>query len=77
MLDYRAIHDSDPAADVAAFYKFVKTSPHMEVTKAQLVDKMKMLRKKYCNNARQGKKGKDPTFSKPHEQKTYELLKKI
>ena len=77
MLDYRAIHDSDPAVDAAAFYEFVKKSLHMEVIKAQLVDKMKMLRKKYRNNGRRGKKGKDPTFSKPHEQKTYELLKKI
>ena len=77
MLDYRAIHDSDPVTDAAAFYEFVKKSLQMELTKAQLVDKMKMLRKKYRNNARRGKKGKDPTFSKPHEQKTYKLLKKI
>ena len=77
MLDYRPIHDSDPAANVAAFYEFVKKSLHMEVTKAQLVDKMKRLRKKYRNNVGRGKKGKDPTFSKPHERKTYELLKKI
>ncbi|KAK9998109.1 hypothetical protein SO802_017712 [Lithocarpus litseifolius] len=77
MLDYRAIHDSDPAADAAAFYEFVKESLHVEVTKAQLVDKMKRLRKKYRNNAGRGKKGKDPSFSKPHERKTYELSKKI
>ena len=77
MLDYRAIHDSDLVTDAAAFYEFVKKSLQMELTKAQLVDKMKMLRKKYHNNARRGKKGKDPTFSKPHEQKTYKLLKKI
>ncbi|XP_050241345.1 probable transcription factor At1g11510 [Quercus robur] len=77
MLDYRAIHDSDPAADAAAFYEFVKKSLHVEVTKAQLVDKMKRLRKKYRNNAGRGKKGKDPTFSKPHERKTYQLSKKI
>nr|POE97272.1 putative transcription factor [Quercus suber] len=56
MLDYRAIHDSDPAANGAAFYEFVKKSLHVEVTKAQLVDKMKRLRKKYSNNAGRGKK---------------------
>ena len=77
MLDYRPIHDLDPAADTAAFYEFVKKSLHMEVIEAQLVDKIKRLRKKYRNNAKRGKKGKDPTFSKPHERKTYELLKKI
>lgn len=77
MLDYTALRGADPAADVAAFFEFVKKSLHVEVTKAQLVDKMKRLRKKYNNNAGRGKKGKDPTFSKPHEQKTYELSKKI
>ena len=77
MLDYTASRGADPAADAAAFFEFVKKSLHVEVTKAQLVDKMKRLRKKYNNNAGRGKKGKDPTFSKPHEQKTYELSKKI
>ncbi|KAK7843566.1 putative transcription factor [Quercus suber] len=77
MLDYTALRGADPAADAAAFFEFVKKSLHVEVTKAQLVDKMKRLRKKYNNNAGRGKKGKDPTFSKPHEQKTYELSKKI
>ena len=77
MLDYRPIHDLDPAADTVAFYEFVKKSLHMEVIEAQLVDKIKRLRKKYRNNAKRGNKGKDPTFSKPHERKTYELLKKI
>nr|POE67741.1 putative transcription factor [Quercus suber] len=52
MLDYRAIHDSDPTADAAAFYEFVKKILHVEVTK---VDKMKRLRKKYRNNAGRGK----------------------
>ncbi|XP_050254540.1 probable transcription factor At1g11510 [Quercus robur] len=77
MLDYTALRGADLAADAAAFFKFVKKSLHVEVTKAQLVDKMKRLRKKYNNNAGRGKKGKDLTFSKPHEQKTYELSKKI
>ena len=67
MVNYRAINSANPAEDVAAF---VKKSPHVEVTKAQLLDKMKRLRKKYRNMAGQGKKGKDPTFSKPHDRKT-------
>ncbi|KAM3739234.1 hypothetical protein ACB098_08G009600 [Castanea mollissima] len=77
MLDYRAIHDSDPATDAAAFYEFVKESLHVEVTKAQLVDKMRRLRKKYRNNAGRAKKGKEPPFSKLHDRKTYELSNKI
>ena len=37
-MNYRAINSANPAEDVAAF---VKKSPHVEVTKAQLLDKMK------------------------------------
>ena len=48
MVNYRAINDANPAKDVAAY---VKKSLHMEVMKAQLVDKMKRLRKKYCSMA--------------------------
>ena len=48
MVNYRAINSANPAEDVAAF---VKKSPHVEVTKAQLLDKMKRLRKKYCSMA--------------------------
>ena len=47
-MNYRAINDANPAEDVAAY---VKKSLHMEVMKAQLVDKMKRLRKKYCSMA--------------------------
>ena len=48
MVNYRAINDANPAEDVAAY---VKKSLHMKVMKAQLVDKMKRLRKKYCSMA--------------------------
>jgi hypothetical protein len=77
MLDYEAKRGADPIADAAAFHEFVKKSVHVDVSKAQLVDKIRRLKKKYKNNAERAKKGKYPTFSKPHELKGFELSKKI
>lgn len=77
VLDYTEKRGADPLTDAAAFHEFVKKSLHVDVSKNQLMDKIRRLRKKYKNNAGRGKKGKEPTFSKPHEQKAYELSKKI
>ncbi|EOY13716.1 hypothetical protein QUC31_002408 [Theobroma cacao] len=77
MLDYYAKKGADPCADMNAFYDFVKKSIHIDVTKAQLMDKIRRLRKKFENNAVKGKKGEDKTFSKVHEQKAFDLSKKI
>ncbi|XWS10772.1 hypothetical protein CRYUN_Cryun38cG0026600 [Craigia yunnanensis] len=77
MLEYSAKKGSDPIADMNAFYDFVKKSIHTDVTKAQLMDKIRRLRKKFENNAGKGKKGEDRTFSKPHEQEAFKLSKMI
>ncbi|XP_016508976.1 putative transcription factor At1g61730 [Nicotiana tabacum] len=78
MVDYRLKKKSDPVADLSAFHDFIKKSLHVDVSKTQLQDKIRRLKKKYENNAGKEKKGKkERTFSKPHEQKTYELSKKI
>ncbi|KAE8680065.1 oxygen-evolving enhancer protein 3 [Hibiscus syriacus] len=77
MLDYSAKKEADPCADMNAFYDFVKKSIHTDVTKAQLMDKIRRLKKKFENNAGKGKKGEDRTFSKAHEQNAFELSKKI
>ncbi|GMJ10012.1 hypothetical protein like AT1G61730 [Hibiscus trionum] len=77
MLDYSAKKGADPCADMNAFYDFVKKSIHTDVTKAQLMDKIRRLKKKFENNAGKGKKGEDRTFSKAHEQNAYELSKKV
>ena len=60
-----------------AFYNFVKKSIHTDVTKAQMMDKIRRLKKKFENNAGKGKKGEDRTFSKAHEQNAFELSKMI
>ncbi|KAK4439294.1 putative transcription factor [Sesamum alatum] len=77
MIDYATKKKSDPVADLNAFHDFIKKNLHVDVTRTQLQDKIRRLRRKYENNKSKEKEGKDRTFSKPHEQKAYELSKKI
>ncbi|CAN4122320.1 unnamed protein product [Withania somnifera] len=77
MIEYRSKKKADPVADLSAFHEFIKKSLHVDVAKTQLQDKIRRLKKKYENNAGKEKKGKERSFTKPHEQKAYELSKKI
>ncbi|GFP92932.1 mediator-associated protein 1 [Phtheirospermum japonicum] len=78
MIDYSAKKKSDPVADLNAFHDFIKKNLHIDVTKTQLQDKIRRLKKKYENNkSREKKDGKERTFPKPHEQKAYELSKSV
>ncbi|KAK9265391.1 hypothetical protein L1049_010092 [Liquidambar formosana] len=77
MIEYSSKKGADPSADMNAFHDFIKKSLHVDVTRAQLGDKIRRLKKKYENNLGKGKKGEDRTFSKAHEQKAYELSKKV
>ncbi|EXC19609.1 hypothetical protein L484_019355 [Morus notabilis] len=74
LIDYAAKRGGDPAAtDMNTFHDFIKKSLHVEVTKSQLSNKVRKLKKKYLNNA--ARKKYNPT--KPHEQNAFELSKKI
>ncbi|KAK3024952.1 hypothetical protein RJ639_042759 [Escallonia herrerae] len=77
MIEYTAKKGADPIADMNGFYDFIKKSLHFDVSKSQLVEKVRRLKKKYENNASKEKKGKERTFSKAHEQKAYEISKEI
>ncbi|KAE8712997.1 RmlC-like cupins superfamily protein [Hibiscus syriacus] len=77
LLDFLDKKGVDPFADTNAFHDFVKDSLHADVSKAQLMYKVRRLRKKFENNARRSKDGEDRTFSKPHEQQSFELSKRI
>ncbi|KAJ1396591.1 GLABROUS1 enhancer-binding protein family [Sesbania bispinosa] len=68
---------SDPLKYADAFYDFMKKSLHADASSIQLKDKIRRLKKKFETNAKKGKNGEDPTFSKPHEKKTFELSKKV
>lgn len=78
MIDYKTEKNGEnPIMDMGAFHEFIKKSLHVDVTRAQLVDKVRRLKKKYVNNAEKEKDGKERSFSKSHEQKGYELSKLI
>nr|GMD85278.1 GLABROUS1 enhancer-binding protein-like [Ipomoea batatas] len=72
MIEYTEKENADPHTDLDAFHDFIRNSLHFTVSKNQLQNKIKRMRKKYINNA-----GKEKSFSKPHEQKTYQLSRKI
>ncbi|XP_052177944.1 STOREKEEPER protein-like [Diospyros lotus] len=67
----------DIHSDMAAFHESIKKSLHVDVSKSQLMDKIRRLKKKYQVNSGRGQKGEDPVFSKLHEHKAFELSKKI
>ncbi|MFS7988624.1 putative transcription factor GeBP family [Helianthus anomalus] len=77
MIGYKKENGEDPIADMGAFHEYIKKSLHVDVSRSQLVDKVRRLKKKYVNNASREKDGKDRSFSKSHEQKGYELSKII
>ncbi|KAI3683179.1 hypothetical protein L1987_83679 [Smallanthus sonchifolius] len=77
MIDYKTESCENPIADMGAFHDIIKKSLHVDVSRAQLVDKIRRLKKKFVNNVSREKNGKDRSFSKKHEQKGYELSKLI
>lgn len=62
----------DPSANINDFYLSIKNSIHVHVTKRQLSDKVRKLKKKYMTNAT---KAKLP--SKSHDQQLYNLSQQI
>ncbi|GFS29456.1 hypothetical protein Acr_00g0006790 [Actinidia rufa] len=77
VMEYRTKKGVDPVTDMDDFHDFIKKSLHVAVTRTQLYHKFRRLKKKYENNAGKGKNGVDRSFSNPHEQKAYELSKKV
>lgn len=77
MIDFRDKKGMDPCANTNTFHHYVKKSLGQEFTASQLANKIRVLKKKYSNNEGKGKDGEDRTFSKPHEQKVFDLSKKI
>ena len=78
MIEFSTKKGVDPNHDMNAFHDFIKKSLHIDVSRNQLVDKIRRLRKKYENNLEKGiKMGEDRTFPKPHEQKAFEWSKKV
>ncbi|EEF43961.1 GLABROUS1 enhancer-binding protein-like [Ricinus communis] len=76
IIDFIEKKGVDPAKDIISFFDYIKKSLHFDVSLNQLKDKIWRLKKKFENNVK-GKKGEDKTFSKSHDQKSFDLSKKI
>ncbi|XVE66297.1 hypothetical protein DITRI_Ditri08aG0069400 [Diplodiscus trichospermus] len=77
MIEYKSKKGSDPSADSSGFHDFIKQSIQADVTKNQLTEKIRRLKKKYQINAEKGQNGNDPILSKPHDHKCFQLSKRI
>ncbi|KAL3624693.1 hypothetical protein CASFOL_031361 [Castilleja foliolosa] len=64
-------------ADIDAFQNFIKGKLQVNFSKRQLNDKIKRLKKRFLNALKHSDNGEDPVFSKPHEDMSFELSKKI
>ncbi|XP_058195947.1 probable transcription factor At4g00390 [Rhododendron vialii] len=78
LIDFRAKKGYDPMTDLNVFHDFIKKSLHLgDVSKSQFSTKVRRMKKKFENNVKRGKDGQDRSFSNPHEQRAYNLSKKI
>ncbi|EYU33920.1 hypothetical protein ABFS82_08G147900 [Erythranthe guttata] len=77
LADYKQKKKADPYAELDSFHLFIGENLHVEVTKAQLQDKIRRLKKKYETNKTKDQPNKDKSFSKPHEKKIYELSEPV
>ncbi|OIT00167.1 PREDICTED: STOREKEEPER protein-like [Nicotiana attenuata] len=75
MAEFKAQKGSEPnATDMSAFHDFIKGKLQVEVSKSQVTDKLRRLKKKFVTNM---KIGEEPVFSKPHDYLMFEFSKKI
>ncbi|EOY14183.1 Uncharacterized protein TCM_033457 [Theobroma cacao] len=72
ILEYSIKKVTNPSADINGFYDFIMKSIHVNVTKAQLKDKIKRLKKKFRKNAKGNR-----TFLHSHAQKIFYLSNTI
>ncbi|KAK6142475.1 hypothetical protein DH2020_022823 [Rehmannia glutinosa] len=77
MIDFRNLKGVDPNADMEAFYNFIKKKLLVDFSKEQLKTKIRGMKKRFLNALKKTENGGDPVFSKPHEDKAFELSKKI
>nr|GEX17656.1 probable transcription factor At1g11510 [Tanacetum cinerariifolium] len=81
MIDYKnenGIHGE--ITDMAGFYEIVRRLLRVDFSRAQLVDKVRRLKRKFNNNVGRElkqKKGKSISFSRSNEREGYELSKLI
>ncbi|CAN6918077.1 unnamed protein product [Brassica oleracea] len=74
MIDFKKDTGTSPYDDTNAYYDYIKKSISFEVSKNQFMDKLRSLKKKYMGKE---KPSCWPSFTKPHDQKSYRLCKSI
>ncbi|KAK4368466.1 hypothetical protein RND71_012258 [Anisodus tanguticus] len=74
MLEFKNQKGTEPNTDMSAFHEFIKGKLQVEVSKTQLSEKLRRLKKKFLTNV---KDGEEPIFSKPHDHLVFEYSKKI
>ncbi|KAK6785003.1 hypothetical protein RDI58_018458 [Solanum bulbocastanum] len=72
--EYKAVKGMEPSADMSAFYEFIRGKLQVEVSKRQLRDKVRRLKKKYLTNV---KDGEEPVFMKGQDFLVFEHSKRI
>lgn len=71
IIEYKAKKGTDPMADADGFIEFVKKSLHVDVSRSQVISKVRALKRKF-ETAKKKKKINDP-----HGVKMFELSKRI
>ncbi|KAL1829551.1 hypothetical protein ACET3Z_007963 [Daucus carota] len=77
IVDFKAETGGDWNSKLDVFYESVKDLLSVKLTKNQLSEKVKRLKKKFQTNVGKFQNGEEPVFSKPHESKLFELSQKI
>ncbi|CAL0313186.1 unnamed protein product [Lupinus luteus] len=77
MVEFTLKVGQDPYKYADAFYDFMKKSLHAEASVIQLKEKIRRLKGKFENNAKRGKHGEDPKFSKQLDREIFQLSKKV
>ncbi|KAI9075289.1 hypothetical protein K1719_042694 [Acacia pycnantha] len=77
LMDYHSKRGVDPCSELSLFHEYMKNKIRVDVSKKQLVNKIRNLKRKFQANANKGENGEDPVFSKSRDQGIFELSKKV
>ncbi|KAK1375518.1 hypothetical protein POM88_031711 [Heracleum sosnowskyi] len=77
IVEFKAETGEDLNSKMDAFHEYVKDSISISLTKTQLYEKIRRLKKKFQTNVEKRQNGEELVFSKPHERKLFELSQKI
>ncbi|XP_049414924.1 STOREKEEPER protein [Solanum stenotomum] len=74
IIEYKTVKGMEPSADMSAFHEFIRGKLQAEVSKSQISDKVRRLKKKFLTNV---KDGEEPVFTKGQDFLVFEHSKRI